>query len=274
MPESEVNAKLRRNNNCCETDYNLSCSQSHDLEQRQVQTKYGKRTCKWFQEDPSTNPKTHGHQASVRRYTKFEQQRKKTTGMISTNMIAYHVQLRRCKVAKDHVSGLCLKVHECLIGGIWLDLASLMIDFVDLVLFKASDKVTMSLSSNIIKKNVKFRLIDGEILILRASQPSQELHPCKKTSFLSGLKETNGIEQQPSSPTEPMPAVFTSKMVSPIHTFFAMVMWLGSVHLIVLLNVVSFLLLPLHKYFLVLGMFVVLMFIPIDENSKWGLALA
>ncbi|GJW84382.1 hypothetical protein Tco_0157527, partial [Tanacetum coccineum] len=45
-----------------------------------------------------------------------------------------------CKVAKDHVSGLCLKVHECLIGGIWLDLASLMIDFVDLVLFKASDK--------------------------------------------------------------------------------------------------------------------------------------
>nr|GEW58874.1 probable transcription factor PosF21 [Tanacetum cinerariifolium] len=88
---------------------------------------------------------------------------------------------------------------------------------------------------------------------------------------MSKTEETDGVEQQPSSPT---PAVFTSKMVSPIHTFFAMVMWLGSVHLIVLLNLVSFLLLPLHKYFLVLGMFVVLMFIPIDENSRWGLALA
>ncbi|GJR02212.1 diacylglycerol O-acyltransferase 2D-like protein [Tanacetum coccineum] len=91
---------------------------------------------------------------------------------------------------------------------------------------------------------------------------------------MSKTEETDGVEQQPSSPLEPTPAVFTSKMVSPIHTFFAMVMWLGSVHLIVLLNLVSFLLLPLHKYFLVLGMFVVLMFIPIDENSRWGLALA
>lgn len=91
---------------------------------------------------------------------------------------------------------------------------------------------------------------------------------------MSKTEETNGVERQPSSPTEPTPAVFTSKMVSPIHTFLAMVLWLGSVHLIVLLNVLSFLLLPLHKYFLVLGMLVVLMFIPIDENSKWGLALA
>ncbi|KAJ0485875.1 putative diacylglycerol O-acyltransferase [Helianthus annuus] len=84
---------------------------------------------------------------------------------------------------------------------------------------------------------------------------------------MSKTEETNGNLSSP-------PAVFTSKLVSPIDTFFAMILWLGSVHLIVLLIVVSFLLLPLHKYLLVLGMLVVLMFIPIDENSKWGLALA
>lgn len=87
-------------------------------------------------------------------------------------------------------------------------------------------------------------------------------------------QETNGIHSPPPSSSEPTPAVFTSKMVSPFHTFIAMIIWLGSVHLIVLLNLASLLLLPLNKYLLVLGIFVVLMFIPIDENSKWGLAIA
>ncbi|KAL8246748.1 hypothetical protein R6Q59_007964 [Mikania micrantha] len=91
---------------------------------------------------------------------------------------------------------------------------------------------------------------------------------------MSTTDDTNGILPPPPSSEVPTPAVFTSKLVSPIHTFFAMIIWLGSVHLIVILIVASFLLLPLHKFFLVLGMLVVLMFIPIDENSKWGLALA
>ncbi|XP_076954143.1 diacylglycerol O-acyltransferase 2D-like [Bidens hawaiensis] len=52
-----------------------------------------------------------------------------------------------------------------------------------------------------------------------------------------------------------------------------MVIWPGSVNIIGFLILAS-LLLPLHIFLLVLGMLVVLMFIPIDENSKWGLALA
>ncbi|XP_071706520.1 diacylglycerol O-acyltransferase 2-like [Rutidosis leptorrhynchoides] len=87
---------------------------------------------------------------------------------------------------------------------------------------------------------------------------------------MSKTEEMNGI----GSSGEPTPAMFTSKMVSPFHTFVAMIIWLGSVHFIIFFNLASFLLLPFQRYLLVLGMFVVLMFIPIDENSKWGLALA
>ncbi|XP_076921735.1 diacylglycerol O-acyltransferase 2-like [Bidens hawaiensis] len=84
---------------------------------------------------------------------------------------------------------------------------------------------------------------------------------------MSNTEETNGI-------LPPTPAVFTSKLASSIHAVFAMIIWMGSIHLIVFLIVASFLLLPLHKHLLVLGMLLMLMFIPIDENSKWGLALA
>ncbi|CAI9272174.1 unnamed protein product [Lactuca saligna] len=96
---------------------------------------------------------------------------------------------------------------------------------------------------------------------------------CSPAIFpMSDMEERNGILKPP--PPSAAPAEFTAKMVSPIHTFFAMIIWLGSVHLIVFLNVASFLLLPLHKYFMVLGILVVLMFIPIDENSKWGISVA
>lgn len=94
------------------------------------------------------------------------------------------------------------------------------------------------------------------------------LRQCSPANFLMTEQRNGILNPSPSS------AEFTAKMVSPIHTFFAMVIWLGSVHLIVFLNVTSFLLLPLDKYFLVLGMLLVLMFIPIDENSKWGLSVA
>ncbi|KAJ0703734.1 putative diacylglycerol O-acyltransferase [Helianthus annuus] len=88
---------------------------------------------------------------------------------------------------------------------------------------------------------------------------------------MSKTEETNGVLPPPPEPT---PAVFTSKLVSPIHTFFVMIICLGSVHFLCILIMASFLLLPRHQCLLVLGMLVVLMFIPINENSKWGLALA
>ncbi|KAJ9541235.1 hypothetical protein OSB04_027741 [Centaurea solstitialis] len=77
----------------------------------------------------------------------------------------------------------------------------------------------------------------------------------------------------PPEPT-PSPAEYTGKIISPVHTFFAMILWLGSVHLIASIVLGSLFLLPLHKFFLVLGMLLVLAFIPIDENSKWGIAIA
>ncbi|KAI3747642.1 hypothetical protein L6452_10191 [Arctium lappa] len=86
---------------------------------------------------------------------------------------------------------------------------------------------------------------------------------------MSMTEEINGI---PSA--EPTPAEYTGQIVSPIHTFFAMILWLGSLHLIAFIILASFLLLTLHNFFLVLGMLVVLMVIPIDENSKWGVAIA
>ncbi|KAK9062149.1 hypothetical protein SSX86_019335 [Deinandra increscens subsp. villosa] len=90
----------------------------------------------------------------------------------------------------------------------------------------------------------------------------------------AAMSETNEVLSPPPSSEEPTPAVFTSELDSPIHAFFAIIVWLGSVHLIVTLILASFLLLPLSKFLLVLGMLVVLIFIPIDENSKWGLAIA
>ncbi|XP_071702522.1 uncharacterized protein [Rutidosis leptorrhynchoides] len=43
-------------------------------------------------------------------------------------------------VAEPQVTSLCLEAQECVIGGRWLDLASLMITSADLVFSKASDK--------------------------------------------------------------------------------------------------------------------------------------
>ncbi|XP_076934598.1 diacylglycerol O-acyltransferase 2-like [Bidens hawaiensis] len=87
---------------------------------------------------------------------------------------------------------------------------------------------------------------------------------------MSKTEETCGILPPPPEPT---PAVFTEKLVSAVHTFIALISLLSCVYLIAIFIVASFLFLPLHKHLLVLGMLVVLMFIPIDENSKWGLAL-
>ncbi|KAK1410614.1 hypothetical protein QVD17_37151 [Tagetes erecta] len=115
----------------------------------------------------------------------------------------------------------------------------------------------------------RFKVFEDQLRSCNQCFNYQSFRRCS-TATMSKSEETNGILQS----EETSAALFTSKLVSPIHTFFAMILWLGSVHLIVLLILASFLFLPLHKSFMVLGLLVVLMFIPIDENSKWGLAIA
>ncbi|KAI3798695.1 hypothetical protein L1987_33973 [Smallanthus sonchifolius] len=81
-------------------------------------------------------------------------------------------------------------------------------------------------------------------------------------------EETNGIRPLPT------PAEFTGKKGPPIHEFFALIMWLGTLHFVMLLIMSSFFFLPLFKSFMVLGILIVLIIIPINENNKWGLAFA
>ncbi|KAL7223655.1 hypothetical protein ACSBR1_025164 [Camellia fascicularis] len=86
--------------------------------------------------------------------------------------------------------------------------------------------------------------------------------------------QTNGIRQHPPSTAVAPPTEFHSSEGSVIGTLLALVIWLGAIHFNVLVVVSSFLLLPLPKFFAVLGLLVVLMLIPIDEKSKWGRKLA
>ncbi|GJY57490.1 diacylglycerol O-acyltransferase 2D-like protein [Tanacetum coccineum] len=87
-------------------------------------------------------------------------------------------------------------------------------------------------------------------------------------------KETNGIRPLAPLSAESTPAEYTGKTGSPIHEFIAMTLWLGTLHFIAFIVVASFLLLPRYKFFMVLGMLVVLIFIPVNDNNKWGLFLA
>nr|XP_043634858.1 diacylglycerol O-acyltransferase 2D-like [Erigeron canadensis] len=86
--------------------------------------------------------------------------------------------------------------------------------------------------------------------------------------------QANEIQPPCRSSTEPTPAEFTGKNGAPIHESLAMIMWLGTLHFVIFLIVASFIFLPLFKFFMVLGILVVLIIIPINENNKWGLALA
>ncbi|PWA58439.1 Diacylglycerol acyltransferase [Artemisia annua] len=87
-------------------------------------------------------------------------------------------------------------------------------------------------------------------------------------------KETYGIRPLAPLSAESTPAEYTGKTGSLIHEFIAMTLWLGTLHFVAFIVVASFLLLPLHKFFMVLGMLVVLTFIPVNDNNKWGLYLA
>nr|GEV58672.1 diacylglycerol O-acyltransferase 2D-like [Tanacetum cinerariifolium] len=68
-------------------------------------------------------------------------------------------------------------------------------------------------------------------------------------------------------------AEFTGKKNAVFDTIIAMTIWLGSVHLNMFIILASFFFLPLYKFFLVLGVLVILIVIPINDRSRWGRAL-
>lgn len=59
-----------------------------------------------------------------------------------------------------------------------------------------------------------------------------------------------------------------------IHALVALGIWLGTIHFNIALLLISLLLLPLSKLLLVLGLLAILMFIPIDDKSKFGRRLS
>ncbi|KAI3781249.1 hypothetical protein L2E82_11258 [Cichorium intybus] len=88
---------------------------------------------------------------------------------------------------------------------------------------------------------------------------------------MSTTENTDGIRPPPMS--ESTPAEFTGKEQPLIHMVLAMIVWLGSIHLNVFIILASFFFLPLHKFYLVLGILAILMVIPINERSRTGRAL-
>ncbi|KAK1410613.1 hypothetical protein QVD17_37150 [Tagetes erecta] len=87
-------------------------------------------------------------------------------------------------------------------------------------------------------------------------------------------KDNNATRLSPPPSEEPTPAEFAGKKGSPIHEFIAMIMWLGTLPFVMFLIVALFLFLPLFKSFILLGILIVLIMIPINENNKWGLVFS
>lgn len=88
---------------------------------------------------------------------------------------------------------------------------------------------------------------------------------------MSTTPETKAPPQMSATETA---AELTGKRQAVSHTIVAMIIWLGSVHLNVFIILSSFFFLPLHKFFLVFGILVILIVIPINERSRWGRSLA
>ncbi|XP_071707486.1 diacylglycerol O-acyltransferase 2-like [Rutidosis leptorrhynchoides] len=87
-------------------------------------------------------------------------------------------------------------------------------------------------------------------------------------------EDTVAIRPTQPSTMEQTPAEFTGKSGPPIHEFVALILWLGILPIVISLIVASFLLLPFLKLLMVIGVLVFLIIIPINQNNKWGLALA
>ncbi|KAG8373577.1 hypothetical protein BUALT_Bualt11G0038900 [Buddleja alternifolia] len=82
-------------------------------------------------------------------------------------------------------------------------------------------------------------------------------------------------QRKSSSSSPPIPAAEFKGTPGPlIHTILALVVWLGSVHFNLILLLLSFIYLPFYKAFLVVGLFLILMVIPIDDMSKSGRKLS
>uniref|UniRef100_A0A0D6QSH0 Acyltransferase n=1 Tax=Araucaria cunninghamii TaxID=56994 RepID=A0A0D6QSH0_ARACU len=73
---------------------------------------------------------------------------------------------------------------------------------------------------------------------------------------------------------EPTVIVSSDESKSGFQSALAMVIWLGAIHFNVIIVLFALLFLPSTWNFLVLGTLVILMLVPVNENSKWGHRLA
>jgi len=73
---------------------------------------------------------------------------------------------------------------------------------------------------------------------------------------------------------EPTRILSSSQSRYGFRSLVALIMWLGTIHFDAILVLLSLIFLPSTWAFLVLGSLVILMVIPVDENSKWGNRLA
>lgn len=92
------------------------------------------------------------------------------------------------------------------------------------------------------------------------------------------IKEEDSVIHQKPAPapaSPPTPAEFKGTYSgSLLYTLLALFLWLGSVHFNFLILIASFLFLPFSKALAVIGILLILMFIPIDEKNNLGRRLA
>ncbi|XP_010270589.1 PREDICTED: diacylglycerol O-acyltransferase 2 [Nelumbo nucifera] len=86
------------------------------------------------------------------------------------------------------------------------------------------------------------------------------------------MEETNGIRGNSVNAGEE-PTVFRAKESSLLQAVTALAIWLGSIHFTAALVITAFFL-PTHLAFLIFGLLLFLMVLPIDDRSKVGRRLA
>lgn len=86
-------------------------------------------------------------------------------------------------------------------------------------------------------------------------------------------EEADGVRAN-SAAEEVAPTIFEAKETSAAHSVLTMLLWLGTIHLNVLIILSSFFFLSLSKALLVLGLLLILAVIPIDHMDRSGRRLA